>query len=459
MKVSNCKIANSPFFKKNYRTIRKTAAIPIKTVMGALAIRNLKKNNLKNTSYYHLYCISDDKKYLRYLKISQNKTLERIRRKIRSGGKVKIAFQTSFLSTWIGDELIELLENDSRFDVTAVPVWQTNSSKEEIPPLIEHFKEMGVKCSFADGTIHPGDFDIVVYTSPYLFALDNWNAKDIPLSTLVCHIPYGIYIAKLQQMQFNQFIHGINWRNYSTSKFFFNLADQYCRIHQYGMVYSGYSKMDKAFDLHCGASAVWKSVGDSAEVKKIIYAPHHSIDSEPYYATFDKNKDFILQYAKDHIETTSWLYKPHPLLRINAVKSGLFKSEEEYDSYVNEWRKLPNAVVAEGEYIPYMASSDAMILDSVSFLAEYLYFHKPLLFLTRHGEGMNEFGCLLKETLYQSSGADFDKIRSFLEKTIYEDPMKEKRDRFFSMYLDYYEENKKLAADFIYTDFIDNFCT
>lgn len=131
MKVSNCKIANSPFFKKNYRTIRKTAAIPIKTVMGALAIRNLKKNNLKNTSYYHLYCISDDKKYLRYLKISQNKTLERIRRKIRSGGKVKIAFQTSFLSTWIGDELIELLENDSRFDVTAVPVWQTNSSKED----------------------------------------------------------------------------------------------------------------------------------------------------------------------------------------------------------------------------------------------------------------------------------------------------------------------------------------
>ena len=39
-----------------------------------------------------------------------------------------------------------------------------------------------------------------------------------------------------------------------------------------------------------------------------------------------------------------------------------------------------------GEYLAYFASSDAMILDSVSFMAEYLYVHKPALFLTREGE-------------------------------------------------------------------------
>ena len=45
-----------------------------------------------------------------------------------------------------------------------------------------------------------------------------------------------------------------------------------------------------------------------------------------------------------------------------------------------------------GEYRAYFASSDAMILDSVSFMAEYLYVHKPALFLTREGERFNEFG-------------------------------------------------------------------
>ena len=65
---------------------------------------------------------------------------------------------------------------------------------------------------------------------------------------------------------------------------------------------------------------------------------------------------------------------------------GVFVNGEEYDAYCRAWDALPNAKVVMGEYLAYFASSDAMILDSVSFMAEYLYVHKPALFLTREGE-------------------------------------------------------------------------
>ena len=86
----------------------------------------------------------------------------------------------------------------------------------------------------------------------------------------------------------------------------------------------------------------------------------------------------IYEYVKNNTKTTSWVFRPHPMLRAGAVQQGVFKSEEEYDNYLEMWNELPNAQVIEGGmYVDIFETSDAMILDSVSFLAEYLYMHKP----------------------------------------------------------------------------------
>lgn len=437
-----------------WKTIKRLIYTPEDIVCSRRAIKKMKAGEIKKASYYDLYRMRNDSDYNFYLREAHRQALNLIQKKIENGEKVKIAFQASFLATWTGDELLKYFIDDRRFDVTVVTAWQTNGSKEEIPPLNEHFKSMGVSWKFADGTVHPGNYDIVIYTAPYIGLLKDWGEKDIPLSTLVCHIPYGIYIAQIQQSQFNLFIHGINWKNYTTSKFYLMLADKYCRIRKYGMVYSGYPKLDNAYNPKCGEEAEWKIVKEN-DVKKIIYAPHHSLmGGAVSYSTFASNKDYMLQYAREHAATTSWVYKPHPLLRISSVKSGIFPSEAEYDAYVDEWRSLPNAIVAEGGYLPYMASSDAMILDSVSFLAEYMYFNKPLLFLTRKSQTVNEFGEQIKDVLYQTPGENLEGIRHFLEKTIYEDSKRREREKFFSEYLDYYRDNGKLASEFIYSDIV-----
>ena len=418
-----------------------------KRIKTLIPINEIKRQNLKIGTYENLYHIKDNALYKKYLVLSQKIALNQMRK----NKPIKVAFQTALLQTWIGDDILKLFNSDNRFDVTVVLTWQKNTEKErELLQLKEHFKGFDVKVRLADGTVKPKDFDIIFFTTPYIEALENFSWKSIPLNTLVCYIPYGFLLADIQKTQFNLFVHNIVWKNYVTAKDYVELSEKYCDIGSHGVVYSGYPKMDAVYQGKEEYSK-WKKA-DNIGIKKIIYAPHHSIDAKPYYSTFAQNKDFILECAKKYADETSWIFKPHPLLGLSAVKSGLFRNEKEYLEYVDSWNSLPNATVVEGDYLSLMASSDAMIMDSVSFMCEYLYFHKPMLFLERNKGGVNEFGEKIKDVLYQVSGDDFDGIRDFIENTIDNDFMKTVRERVYEKELDYYTYNKMLAAEFIYSD-------
>ncbi len=405
---------------------------------------------MKIETYYEMYRLIRQECYLDCLKEVQEKNL----RRIRAQKKIRIAFQSSCLAEWVGDALVRKFAENERFDVTVVIVWQVNTDfDKEIPALVEHFEQSGLPYCLSDGSVKPGDFDIVFYTSPYMEILSHWLDRDIPLSTLVCYIPYGFYLADIQKMQFNLFAHHICWKNFTLAKGYDIMAERYSDIGAYGMVYAGYPKLDGLLDPACADRAAWKIAG-KGPVKKIIFAPHHSIAEKPYYATFAANHRFFLAYARAHGEDTSWVFKPHPMLGLSCVKNGVFSSLDEYDAYCRAWDALPNAKVEMGEYLAYFASSDAMILDSASFMAEYLYVHKPALFLTREGERFNEFGEMVASLLYRASGTDYAAIEHFLDVLIERDPMKDARENFFRQVLDYAAEHRKSATQFIYDDIV-----
>lgn len=103
-----------------------------------------------------------------------------------------------------------LLSSIEKIDVMVIITWQMNTSYEqEVLPAIEYFNKLGLKYSVADGSIHPEDFDIVFYLSPYLDALANWSDKEIPLTTLLCYLPYGYCVESLQPLVFNLFLHNV----------------------------------------------------------------------------------------------------------------------------------------------------------------------------------------------------------------------------------------------------------
>ena len=187
------------------------------------------------------------------------------------------------------------------------------------------------------------------------------------LTALVCYTSYGFSLSHLEQWQFNLPIHNICWRNFIHAVSYWDMAKQFCGIRDYGMCFSGYPKMDVFFESvkNTSINKLWKNPGG----KKIIWAPHHSVQEDPHTATFEQNYRFFLEYARAHSKETSWAVKPHPLLAISAVKAGIFQSEEEWEQYLFEWDSLPNAVVVNGQYDELFKTSDCMILDSVSFKA------------------------------------------------------------------------------------------
>ncbi len=177
---------------------------------------------------------------------------------------------------------------------------------------------------------------------------------------------------------------------------------------------------------------------------------HHTLVNEVInFSTFASNYLYFLEIAEKFQDQTVWVFKPHPQLKYKAVREGVFKNVSEWDAYLEKWRKLKNAcVVEEGMYHNLFLKSDAMILDSISFLAEYLYVHRPLLVLRKEGQYFNDFGNKLMEVHYSVQGTDKQSIEEFIENVVLNenDVMKNAREKFFIENLDYVDMLGQNAA-------------
>lgn len=300
--------------------------------------------------------------------------------------------------------------------------------------------------------------DIVFHLNPHYKAFaESSNICNFPLSILNVYIPYGIMIYGNVRQQYNQLSHMLYWKIFCETPLHKEMASKYADIGDINVVCSGYVKMDTFFDTCLQEKRkIWKISprADEKKIKKIIYAPHWSIkDAVTGFGNFDKIYKSLYEYVKKNETSTSWVFRPHPMLRVGAVQQGIFKSEEEYEEYLEMWRQLPNAQVIEnGMYTDIFESSDAMILDSISFLGEYIYMHKPMLFLTRDDRNtFNDFGKELVRVLYKTDGGNLEGIKNFVEKNVIgnEDPMKERREEFFEKYMDYRNQNGMLASEYI----------
>lgn len=192
------------------------------------------------------------------------------------------------------------------------------------------------------------------------------------------------------------------------------------------------------------------------DAKKIIYAPHWSIDNGVLYSTFQWNFKFMYEFAKAHPEI-SWVFKPHPNLLFSAVTSGLFPSTEAFQEYLHAWDSLPNAkVVTGGYYQEIFATSDGMIHDSGSFIAEYQFTQKPMIFLRRDTQTFSDMGSGILNVSYLVDGRNLEGIAALMQKIFIEgnDPMFDKRKKFFDEHLNYVKHNGATASEFIFRNIL-----
>lgn len=406
-----------------------------------------------------------------FKKIS-NEVYEHNIQSIKEKNKIKIAFLAVTASTWSCEALYKKLINDDRFEVDIIISPFENGTKNTILETYNETKKFFDKKGYRNVGIYDnnkgeymtyediGSPDILFHLNPHTCCIpDNFKIENIPLNVLNIYIPYGIMTFGMTDIQYNLLSHHLCWKIFCESEIHKEMAKKYSIIGDFNVEVSGYLKMDEFINeaKPNDNTNIWKTPlenSDLSKIVKIIYAPHHTLGDEKHsFSTFSQNYMEIFEYAKTHPKI-SWIYKPHPLLKQSCVKNGLFKNEEEYDHYVLGWEQLPNArVIIEDSYVDIFKTSDGIILDSVSFLSEYLYVHKPIVLLTRDTQTFNDYGEKLREVLYKVDGNNIDRIFDLIEDVFINknDTMKTTREEFYEKYLNYKKINKGLlASDYIY---------
>lgn len=437
-------------------------------LLEAIDVGFINEETIRKFRYWHLDAVlritmqleGGSKSFLEIKSYIENINIQRLRKQ----DKIKVGFIANYSQSWIGDELYYLLDAHPKFEPYVFVIANYNGQNdqmviEEYRRNLEFFKQRNLRVketldlkngellSWEDIGVKP---ELCIWMTPWADAFkEHFHLLNYSLDTVHVYIPYGFMIAENEKndyvnAQYNQLIHNVAWKNFEESHFALEMAKKYAFVGDSNAVYTGYPKMDVFFQENYAVD-VWDNVlkkSGNPNAKRIIYAPHHTIDEkEPvHFSTFADNGKMMLELAKTYRDETVWVFKPHPALKNKAIRSGVFSGIDEWNAYEQEWSNMPNAVVmTDGMYHDMFRNSDAMILDSVSFLAEYLYVHKPLLLLRGDGQFFNDFGNSLVQVLYQTQGKDIAAIEAFIQQVVLSenDSKKVDRERFYRKNLDY----------------------
>ena len=383
--------------------------------------------------------------------------------KLRGKKKIRIGFVTDFSAMWCGDKLYNYFARDKRFETTVFlclkrPKRTIKTVIDDFNHGVEQFKSRGINVvGISDMTAEVPPQDVIFYLRPYMDNLPNaFQLQDITVTTLVAYIPYSFQVAH-DVVEYHHSIFYLPWKIFFSSLLNLKLIDRICKFGVPRGLYSGYPRLDVFFDDKDKLKFKWKTARRKS--KKIIWAPHWSIEGTIgiHFATFQWNYKFMYEFAKAHPEI-SWVVKPHPDLLFSAVESGVFPSTAAFEEYLQAWDDLPNAQVYTGAYYnAIFATSDGMIHDSGSFIGEYQYAHKPMIYLTRDIRQYNEIAEKILSVSYLVDGQDLNGIAALMQKIFIDgkDPKRAEREKFFNEHLNYRKHNGMSASEFIYRNVRD----
>lgn len=318
-------------------------------------------------------------------------------RQLKRKNTINVGFYVIYPSIWKYDRLYQLLSRTDRFNPVIVVCPAVHMGHEHMMQNLDAscrmFIEKGynVVCSYDK---EKGKFldvkkqlklDIVFYTNPYNGLIHDkyyiTNSSDI----LTCYVPYNYGNSSDYQMFSNLPLHNLVWRLYLETDAHKEYSRLYARNHGSNVVVTGYPGIDPLVEGKVSSNP-WKP--SEIDVKKIIWAPHHTVKpaGKVFYSCFMQYAEFMLEMAQKYSEKIQIAFKPHPLLR---VKLNDIWGQEKTDDYFRRWEELPNCLYTEGDYTDLFLTSDAMIHDSGSFLIEYLYTGKPIM-RTNNGQDLNE---------------------------------------------------------------------
>ena len=240
-----------------------------------------------------------------------------------------------------------------------------------------------------------------------VFIQQPWGMQDMPRQlegrALTAYVHYGYPVISNDAMQFAlPGFHPFLWCHFVADEIQANAMRSSGKPQATHMPVTGHPKLDAYLTPAParGAVIVWPHAAKS-DRKRVIFAPHHTLGAGTLnLATFQWSGPALLALVQTHPEV-DFILKPHPNLGYEMGRAGA-QMQAVYDTVMQGWDVAPNAdVVQGGSYFDLFRSSDAMITDSGSFLAEYLPSGQPLIRLVKEGSAsLNASGQALADAFY-----------------------------------------------------------
>lgn len=366
---------------------------------------------------------------------------------VRTRQKANVAFICMNVPMWKYQRLLDLMKNDHRFDVKVFLspsiAYAQDQRQSDLEAMRRFFREQKVEyidCDFQ----HPCDIkaefdpDIIFYPQPYERLLTPLHDCTHFYDRLVCFYPYSFMTGK-GKLTYDSHFHNLAWRLYYPNEEIRHEAQVTAWNKGRNVRIVGHPNGDD-FAFWDGA-APWKPMTDGRPRKRIIWAPHFSFDDkfgQLPRGNFLWMAHFMLDLAQRYQEFVQIAFKPHPRL-LTELYAHPEWGKQRTDEYYQMWKDMPNTQLETGTYVDLFMSSDAMIHDSASFVIEYLYTHKPVMFVSRD---INHFLTgqtdLSREAFAQFYiGKDEREILDFVDNVVLggEDPMLSQRMAFYERHL------------------------
>jgi len=353
---------------------------------------------------------------------------ERLRREIfgrdTAVNPVRVLFFVTNMALWKYHEFFTLLNRSERFAPLIVPYFTPKTdvaimrrSRDEIQAYAQAngfpYRD---GYDFLTGTyddlrdLHP---DIVIYSQPYNYGHKAWGIDAFKRNALFAYTPYGAAVAEGRQFR-DTYLLNIAAYIFVSSPIEKEVYVKSMPVNSEALIITG----SEIFDLIKNADPDKSPWPDNGK-KRIIWAPHHSIDDHNSFASshFERLADAMLDIAGRYKDTVEFAFKPHPVLRTRLYEKW---GKERTDAYYAAWNSGGNTFLATGTYTELFAFSDAMIHDCSSFAAEYLYTGHPVLYITESDEpGValgNDYGRMCFNLHYH--GFTTDSIEQFIYQTV-----------------------------------------
>ncbi len=338
---------------------------------------------------------------IRRMRIKHQQLLQGIKVK----KKIKVVYLELFKGMWKLDPVFKKMLEDPYFDpvILVCPcisygndaMWggmnETFSffEKKNYPVISAYDKAVDKWITLSD--INP---DIVFFSIPHNMTRKEYY-KDAYLNYLSCYVPYNHDVGVFGGIvnQHNQLFHNAQWKIFTPHQCSYEIYKKFSESKGLNVEVTGYPPMERFFDKKdTGLISSWKN---SDHRIRVIWAPHHTIDGDLLpFSNFLSYADNIQLLAKKYKNDIFWSFKPHPELKIKLYSHPLW-GKLKTDLYYKFWENSDFSQLDTGDYIDLFLESDAMMHDCGSFLAEYMYVLKPVLYMLNenNNEGYyNDFG-------------------------------------------------------------------